>query len=249
MGGNMKIQCPNCSFASQIDESKIPDKGAYTRCRKCNTRFFLSKENKIEEDAPSKEDILRKATEELKNAEHEQNDDVQPQEEMLTCPSCSHEQYPSESCIYCGKPLSAAQNADENAQDKVINQPSPHTPKYDDTKQEEDPAPQAAKQNRPRYSAPNYSGEKGLRYLTNQLFDFSFSSMIALDIVKAIYALGVLLGGFIAAISFGICVSRGDAENAMIIFISYFLFAVAGRIFTEILITLFRIEENTRDNE
>ena len=35
----MVIKCPTCQSGYQIDESKIPARGAYTRCKKCQTRF------------------------------------------------------------------------------------------------------------------------------------------------------------------------------------------------------------------
>ena len=37
----MKIKCPNCRAAGQIADSKIPERGAYTRCPKCQTRLFV----------------------------------------------------------------------------------------------------------------------------------------------------------------------------------------------------------------
>jgi predicted Zn finger-like uncharacterized protein len=35
----MVVKCPTCQSGYQIDESKIPARGAYTRCKKCQTRF------------------------------------------------------------------------------------------------------------------------------------------------------------------------------------------------------------------
>ena len=40
----MKVQCPKCSAAYQIDNSKLPPKGAYGKCPKCQTRFLVKKE-------------------------------------------------------------------------------------------------------------------------------------------------------------------------------------------------------------
>ena len=37
----MKIHCPSCQAGYKIDETKIPAKGAYTRCKKCQTRFLV----------------------------------------------------------------------------------------------------------------------------------------------------------------------------------------------------------------
>lgn len=44
----METQCPECKATYRIDDSKIPDKGVYARCPKCQARFFLSREAKRE---------------------------------------------------------------------------------------------------------------------------------------------------------------------------------------------------------
>jgi len=40
----MKTQCPKCKVSGKIDDSKIPEKGVYVRCPKCNERFYLEQE-------------------------------------------------------------------------------------------------------------------------------------------------------------------------------------------------------------
>ena len=37
----MVVKCPTCQSGYQIDETKIPPGGAYTRCKKCQTRFRI----------------------------------------------------------------------------------------------------------------------------------------------------------------------------------------------------------------
>ena len=44
----MKIQCPNCKAGYQVDDAKIPDKGAYVRCKKCQTKFLIQRETEAE---------------------------------------------------------------------------------------------------------------------------------------------------------------------------------------------------------
>ena len=44
----MKIQCPNCKAGYQVDEAKIPHKGASVRCGKCQTKFLVQKEAGVE---------------------------------------------------------------------------------------------------------------------------------------------------------------------------------------------------------
>jgi predicted Zn finger-like uncharacterized protein len=40
---NMIVKCPKCKSGYQIDETKIPAKGAHTRCKQCQTRFLVQK--------------------------------------------------------------------------------------------------------------------------------------------------------------------------------------------------------------
>jgi len=46
----IEVKCPNCGVVYQIDDSKIPDKGAYATCAKCRTRFFLKRDVNSQED-------------------------------------------------------------------------------------------------------------------------------------------------------------------------------------------------------
>jgi len=41
----MKIKCPECKTVHNINEAKIPEKGAYARCKKCNHRFLVKKQS------------------------------------------------------------------------------------------------------------------------------------------------------------------------------------------------------------
>ena len=67
----MKAQCPSCETAYRIDDSKIPEKGIYARCPKCQTRIFLKKEDSLQLENPSRDEFV--------------------------CPKCGHEQPESES--------------------------------------------------------------------------------------------------------------------------------------------------------
>jgi len=77
----MKVQCPKCSAAYQIDKSKLPPKGAYGRCPKCQTRFLVKKEA-VPRDRAKWED-------------------------NKICPKCGYERQPSDvaldyKCPLCG---------------------------------------------------------------------------------------------------------------------------------------------------
>ena len=70
----MKIQCPDCKTGYQVDDAKIPDKGAYVRCRKCQTRFLVQR--KIEAKEPESEKAFEdsiSAQERLVNSYIEEN--------------------------------------------------------------------------------------------------------------------------------------------------------------------------------
>lgn len=53
----MKATCPNCQASYQIDDSKIPDKGIYGRCPKCNHLFWIAKGTDRQQIHFRKEDI------------------------------------------------------------------------------------------------------------------------------------------------------------------------------------------------
>lgn len=72
----MKVQCSNCKAVYQIDESKIPEKGAYVTCSKCKTRFHIKKEPKAQKE------------------EHK--------EEIIPCPNCGHVNISTDTCVSCG---------------------------------------------------------------------------------------------------------------------------------------------------
>jgi len=77
----MNIQCPNCKTEYTIDDARIPDKGVYSRCKKCQTKFFVKKETK-----PSKKRDGK----------------------WIECPECGFTQASSQTCKYCGARISTS---------------------------------------------------------------------------------------------------------------------------------------------
>jgi predicted Zn finger-like uncharacterized protein len=73
----MKVQCPNCRAIYNIDESKIPEKGAHGTCSRCGKRFDIKKRPK-EKDGKSSQVII-------------------------LCPDCGHVNVSSEKCAKCGR--------------------------------------------------------------------------------------------------------------------------------------------------
>ena len=76
----MNIQCPNCKTEYKIDGARIPNKGVYSRCKKCQTKFFVKKE-----------------TSQLKKKQGRK---------WVECPECCLTQAPSQTCKYCGVRIS-----------------------------------------------------------------------------------------------------------------------------------------------
>jgi predicted Zn finger-like uncharacterized protein len=78
----MNIQCPNCKTKYKIDDARIPDKGVYSRCKKCQTKFFVKKET---------DQITKKKD-----------------SKWVECPECGLTQAPSQTCKYCGASISTS---------------------------------------------------------------------------------------------------------------------------------------------
>lgn len=76
----MKAQCPKCKATYTIDESKIPEKGAFANCSKCQTRFQVKKEPKAQKEGA--------------------------REEIIPCPKCGHLNVSSDKCVSCGNVFS-----------------------------------------------------------------------------------------------------------------------------------------------
>lgn len=86
----MKIQCPKCNATCNIDESKIPERGAYLRCKKCQNKFHIEK--------PS-EDI---------ELETEEAITENKKEATTQCPFCKEEIVVGAiKCKHCGSMLTA----------------------------------------------------------------------------------------------------------------------------------------------
>ena len=67
----MKITCPGCQWSVEVPDDKVPAVGAIATCRKCQTRFPVSREA------------------------------VDPPMPDFSCPQCGKAQPASNACIYC----------------------------------------------------------------------------------------------------------------------------------------------------
>ncbi|MDY6791072.1 MAG: zinc-ribbon domain-containing protein [Thermodesulfobacteriota bacterium] len=89
----MNIQCPNCKTEYRVDDARIPAKGVYSRCKKCQTKFFVQKETPPASKQQSK---------------------------WIECPECGLSQSPAQICKHCGAaiPVSTG-SATEQKKDKA----------------------------------------------------------------------------------------------------------------------------------
>ena len=73
----MEIHCPNCKAVYRVDEAKIPDKGAYTRCKKCRFRFLVQKEVETPVSGPNSVAMNSRSDEEKRIQQSIANDDLE----------------------------------------------------------------------------------------------------------------------------------------------------------------------------
>ena len=81
------------------------------------------------------------------------------------------------------------------------------------------------------------------------LFDLSFNDFITKKVVKILYMIGIAIAG-IAAITLIVKAFYGSFATGLVHIIAapivFILIVIALRIYLELVLTLFRIEENTR---
>jgi predicted Zn finger-like uncharacterized protein len=107
----MNIQCPNCKTEYKIDDTRIPDKGIYSRCKKCQTKFFVKKETP---SSKTKRDT-----------------------KWIECPQCGLTQVPAQICKYCDAPISASTDSVADSAKEEI-QAQKETPKKIEPVKEDD---------------------------------------------------------------------------------------------------------------
>jgi len=86
------------------------------------------------------------------------------------------------------------------------------------------------------------------RGLLKSLFDFKFTSLITIKIIRFVYALIVVLYSLGALAFFVVSLARGGAAGVFIAFIvvplAYLVYLILIRIWMEILIVVFRIGDD-----
>ncbi|HRU39740.1 MAG TPA: DUF4282 domain-containing protein [Candidatus Goldiibacteriota bacterium] len=91
--------------------------------------------------------------------------------------------------------------------------------------------------------------KEGAKTFLGSLFDFSFSDFITTKLIKFLFGAGIVLGAIFGVISIiGAFMQAATAGIISLIVtpIVYFLGIIILRIWLELVIILFKIEENTR---
>ncbi len=91
----MKVQCPKCKVGYKIDEKKLPAKGTYVRCRKCQHKFFIKKEEPAETAVKT-----------------------------IECPRCKLPQRGINKCEYCGLVFEEKSKTKKNSRSKNLKKDS-----------------------------------------------------------------------------------------------------------------------------
>lgn len=123
----MKVKCSRCGAVYQINASKIPDKGAYTKCTKCQAMIFVQKGRDFQEAPPKRgaeqPEKITGAGEEVKGRERAAKETTRREAEKIDdkarfvketkkCPFCGEEILPiAVKCKHCGSDLAGKRKA------------------------------------------------------------------------------------------------------------------------------------------
>jgi len=100
----MRVKCSKCGCVYKIDASKIPDKGAHAKCKKCQNRIFINKhaENLKNKSvpAPHGSPINTSNRNNTKQPGSEKNTE---RTRNVVCTKCGQRQpFSREKCFKCG---------------------------------------------------------------------------------------------------------------------------------------------------
>lgn len=268
----MKVECPKCRFTAQVDESKIPEKGVVTTCRKCQAKFRLTREGA----APIRSAKGSGEAPIAPKAKPKTPADSSPAGDgKVACPKCKHRQYPAAACVYCGTPFPEALQPDggggggqeTSAPQEAPKPPRPtppvvHPPSAGEAEEESELAtkrcPHCDERIRKRAKVCKHCGESladptepdiqplGVGDIIPAFLDFGFSRFVVPELLKLVYLLTVLLGGLVALGMLGYALYKSQFLSAIGVIFTYVGSVLTVRIYAETMMILFRVEENTR---
>ena len=100
----MRVKCSKCGCVYKIDGSKIPDKGAYAKCKKCQNRIFISKhaENLKNKSVPAPHGSPINISNQ-NNTKQLGSEEKTQRSRNVVCPKCSQRQpFSRDKCFKCG---------------------------------------------------------------------------------------------------------------------------------------------------
>ena len=96
---SMKIECSKCGSIYQVKASKIPDKGAYAKCKKCQNRIFVKRQS---EKRNEKIDAIKNKPQ-LREPNVNNQERIAQKPADIVCSKCGQRQPSSnDTCFKCG---------------------------------------------------------------------------------------------------------------------------------------------------
>jgi hypothetical protein len=102
----------------------------------------------------------------------------------------------------------------------------------------------------PPASQPSVPSPESKSFL-GRLFDLSFSEFVTPSLIKIIFLIGIVLSGLMALLVFVSLANQGGGGVVAGIVLApliFFVYVLMARVFSEIYLVIFRIEENTRND-
>ena len=269
----MKVECPKCRFTAQVDESKIPEKGVVTTCRKCQTKFRLTRSGAAPIRPAKGGGETPVASKPKPKPDSSPTGDSGPAGDgKVACPKCKHRQYPAAACVYCGTPFpeslqSGGGRPEPAAPTPPAGAPRPTpppvvSPPVGDAGEESELAtkrcPHCDERIRKRAKVCKHCGESladltepdiqplGVGDIIPSFLDFGFNRFVVPELLKLVYLLTVILGGLVALGMLGYALYKGQFFSAIGVIFTYVGAVLTARIYAETMMILFRVEENTR---
>ena len=103
----------------------------------------------------------------------------------------------------------------------------------------------------PTFTPTEASGAEGGPFFS-RLFDTSFRTFITPSIVKVLFWIGVVLVSLVCIAFLIAFIAEGGAAivvGIVVVPLMWFIYVIYTRVFLELMIVLFRIEQNTRSDE
>ncbi len=268
----MKVECPNCGFTSRIDDAKVPEKPVQTRCKKCSHRFVIQKGGRKKAPAPkptAETPTAEKAPPPPAPEKPAKDTVICPkcrhgQHPSPACVYCGTP-FPDFKKPESPKAETAAESAPREPPKMPPRQAMP-TPEPSQARPPKGTinCPYCAEPIREDAKKCKHCGERltslpeedrerlGLVEAVRGIVDFSFTTFVTPTLIKVLYIAGLVIGALSALVMMGLGIFRGDflggwgAFGILGVLLGFAAWVISARVYAELALILFRIEENTR---